>query len=66
MTHNELLALRPGDVIHHEFFKDTVMVSANYGGRVTAVRTYDVTNPSEWKVVAKVSYDDNKEQHNNG
>lgn len=25
------------------------VVHSNYGGRVTAVRTVDITNPSEWK-----------------
>jgi hypothetical protein len=32
------------------------MVASNFGTRLTAVRTADLTNPFEWKLVAKAKY----------
>lgn len=37
---------------HHSDSR-TFVVTGNYGGRVTAVATVDITNPPEWKVVLK-------------
>ena len=49
MTRDEPKALKPGDSVqrlgdlHH-----TYVVTANYGDRVTAVRSVHLTNPIEW------------------
>lgn len=66
MTRNEFETLGRGDVIRlheesHEYYEKTrtYVVMANYGNRVTAVRTVDVTNPAEWDLVYKANY--NKE-----
>lgn len=40
--------LQPGDLIRHKAGDRALVVTANYGSRVTAVCTFDVTNPSEW------------------
>lgn len=53
MTRAEMNGLGPGDTIKHKGFGITFMVAANYGDRVTAVRTCDVTNWEEWEVVVK-------------
>lgn len=45
-----LVDLKPGDTIRHKGGGDALVVTANYGNRVTAVRTADVTNPCEWQV----------------
>jgi hypothetical protein len=51
MTAEELAALQPGDIVRHKCSARGLIVTANYGGRVTAVRTYEVTNPDEWDVI---------------
>lgn len=46
--------LGPGDIIRQRTGGDGYIVSSeSYGGRVTAVRVVDVTNPDEWVLVAK-------------
>jgi len=50
MTPERFRKLVPGDIIRHVHSPDAVVVTANHGGRVTAVRTVDVTNPREWIV----------------
>lgn len=45
-----------GDIIIHKGVGDSVVVIANYGDRVTAADTVDVTNPDEWELVVKASY----------
>jgi len=47
--------LQPGDAVRHKGGGDVFLVTANYGGRVTAVRTADITNPDEWDIVIKRS-----------
>jgi len=42
--------IKPGMLIRSKFNKEVWMVTANYGERLTAVRTQDVTNPFEWEV----------------
>lgn len=44
----EMRCLCPGDIIRHKGDSGGYIVTANYGDRVTAVRTVDVTNPDEW------------------
>lgn len=48
MTEKEMAALKPGDTVWHRSSLSAAIVHASYGGRVTAVRTYDLTNPAEW------------------
>lgn len=51
-----LYELQPGDHIQH--VRDaslTFMVTANYGDRITAVASCDITNPPEWVIVAKAN-----------
>ena len=56
MTNLELLNLSTGDIIKHVTEPQTFVVTVNFGDRVTAVTTVDVTNPVEWEVVAKANY----------
>ena len=53
MTREIMAALQPGDLIRHRESGEALVVTASYGNRVTAVRTYDVTNPGEWLVVRR-------------
>lgn len=55
MTQAEFNGLQTGDIVRHagDAAREYV-VTANYGDRVTAVRTVDLTNPSEWNLVSKV------------
>jgi hypothetical protein len=48
----DLRALKPGDLVRHKSSSSAAIVHANYGTRVTAVRTFDLTNPREWDQVA--------------
>ena len=45
--------LNIGDIIKHKSERKSYIVTANYGDRVTAVLTVDVTNPIEWEVLHK-------------
>lgn len=52
MTHEELQRLQPGDIVANLGHSSTLyIVTANYGNRVTAVKTVDITNPSEWSLM---------------
>ncbi|MBA7470160.1 hypothetical protein ES707_05438 [subsurface metagenome] len=53
MTEKEFRELDRGDIIKHITDYHLFVVDANYGGRVTAVATVDMTNPSEWAIVKK-------------
>jgi hypothetical protein len=57
MEKTDFLKLQRGDIIRHISDGESLIVAANYGGRVTAVRTYDVTNPPEWELVAKANHE---------
>jgi len=47
-----LRTLGRGDIIRHKgLSSETYMVQANYGSRVTAITSVDVTNPDEWEVL---------------
>jgi NMD protein affecting ribosome stability and mRNA decay len=48
MTPEQFAELRPGDLVRHKGSSSALIVHANYGARVTAVRTADLTNPAEW------------------
>jgi len=53
MTKEEFSALRPGDTVRGKLPTSLpYIVTANYGDRVTAVRSADMTNPDEWELVA--------------
>lgn len=54
MTEQEMQQLTPGDVIQSRLHGLGYIVPANYGQRVTAVQTADVTNPDEWTLIRKV------------
>ncbi len=52
MENDEFKNLKRGEIVRHKIVKTpTYVVTANYGGRVTAARTVDMTNPSEWEKV---------------
>lgn len=53
MTKDELANLDVGDLVKHFRSQDVYVVTGNYGGRVTMVRSADMTNPAEWQVVRK-------------
>ena len=55
MNEKQMKSLQPGDVIKHKLGNTQFVVMANYGDRVTAVRTVDMTNPSEWEIISKVT-----------
>lgn len=52
VTEDEFRALQPGDLVRHKHSSSAAIVHANFGKRVTAVRTFDLTNPCEWNRVA--------------
>ena len=52
MQPEDLKSLTTGDIVRSADGA-TYIVTANYGDRVTAVRTVDITNPSEWDLVLK-------------
>ncbi len=55
MNIDEMKSLDVGDIIKHAGTGNSCyVVTGNYGGRVTAVKTVDVTNPSEWILRVKV------------
>lgn len=43
--------LEAGDIVKHKGDGPAYIVTANYGDRVTAVRTVDLTNAIEWEVL---------------
>lgn len=43
--------LERGDMIKHIADHRVFVVTGNYGSRITAVTSVDLTNPSEWKLV---------------
>lgn len=51
MTPKQFKVLKRGDIVRH--FEESVsyIVMANYGDRITAARTVDMTNPREWQVI---------------
>lgn len=54
MTKEEFKGLEVGDIVRHKS-KGSLpyIITGNYGDRVTAVRSQDLTNPIEWEVVRK-------------
>lgn len=54
MTEEEFKKLDTGDIVRLHHDGASYVVTFNYGGHVTAVRTMDMTNPREWQLVSKV------------
>lgn len=49
MTKEEMENLQRGDLVRHRaIYSDIYVVTANYGDRITAVRSVDITSPQEW------------------
>jgi hypothetical protein len=42
--------INAGDIIKHKADHRKYIVTANFGNRITAVKTIDATNPIEWEV----------------
>lgn len=59
MTLDEFTRLKMGDIVSHRSFPGVFVVTGNYGGRATAVRTVDMTNPSEWEFLFRPQENDN-------
>lgn len=53
MSDDEFVKLAPGDIVRAIGDDEGYVVTANYGGRATAVRTMDITHPDEWILVSK-------------
>jgi len=55
MYFDQFKSLRTGDIVSHKSKYDIgiYVVTANYGNRVTAVRTVDITNPYEWDLISR-------------
>lgn len=51
MKEDEFEKLKTGDLVRHVQGYRIYVVTANYGGRVTAVDSVDMTNPCEWEKV---------------
>lgn len=49
LTAESMKKLRNGDLVKHRLGPEVFVVTGNYGERVTAVRTVDITNPGEWE-----------------
>lgn len=61
MTEHQMRKLQVGDLVRDKLRGMTFVVTGNYGDRVTAVRTVDMTNPDEWELVS-VQYNYEEEQ----
>lgn len=51
MTTEEFRKLKPGDIVRSAHSGYGFIVMANYGDRVTAATTVDMSNPIEWLLV---------------
>ena len=61
MTHADLVTLKKGDIVKHtDLDRGTYVVTGNYGDHVTAVRSVDITNFSEW-LIFDPEYDGHEE-----
>lgn len=57
MTKEEMRHLQRGDIVRHVTSEHGVVVMENYGDRVTAVQTVDITNANEWLLIKKANYE---------
>ena len=54
MNKEQFENLQEGDIIQSKLYGAGYIITANHGGgRFTAVRTMDITNPDEWNLVQK-------------
>jgi hypothetical protein len=54
MNKKEMTALQPGTIIQHKTKNEwCFIVSQNFGDRITAVRSIEITDPTEWLEVQK-------------
>jgi len=51
MTPKQFKALQRGDIVRNVGASESYVVTGNYGGRITAVRSVDMTNPREWDLI---------------
>jgi hypothetical protein len=51
VTRDELRALQPGAIIRHKHGSEGMVVTANCGDHLVAVRTAHVTNATEWDLI---------------
>lgn len=63
MTKDQMRALRPGDVVQSLHTGLAYVVTGNYGNRVTAVRTADISNPVEWGLIESTETDEKGSGH---
>lgn len=47
--------LRIGDIVRGKSNQISYVVTGNYGTHVTAVRSQDITNVSEWEVIRDIN-----------
>lgn len=57
--------LKLGDVVKNTMSGNRYIVHSNYGDRVTAVSTADLTNPSEWDLVHSSANHETSQPQNN-
>jgi len=56
MKKDKFKLLKRGDLVRHVNDPRIFIVSANYDGRMTAITSVDMTNPSEWELISEVIY----------
>lgn len=57
MNKEQMRNIRPGDVVRNKADRGhAYIVHCNYGNRITAVRTADITNHEEWELVEECSH----------
>lgn len=54
MTITQFNTLKEGDIVRSKQSHTAYIVTGTYEGRVTAVRSVDLTNPNEWDLVSTV------------
>lgn len=50
LTEAKFKQAQPGDMLRSRTDSRVFVVTGNYGGRITAVASVDVTNPIEWEI----------------
>ena len=53
MTPAQFAALTTGDIVRHKHASEAMVVTANYGRTVIAVRAVHMTNPDEWLLIER-------------
>lgn len=55
MTEEQFKKLDVGDLVRHVEGSVVWIVTGNYGDRITAVRSVDLTQPNEWALVKRAA-----------